>query len=149
MLKVIELIETIDDVYSFRIAIVMYFLKIKKWWLILLIPTEEIVLSLFPLFDWIEEDFVISKTHFPRIGKKYYGPPDRMVGMTGLEFTVLDTYYLEYRKGNERALDCMLACLYRERRERYNVKDHGLDMREDFSPYSVEIIAKNFRKVNP
>lgn len=143
--QVLRLIDVCKDVYTFRIKVVIYFLGLK-WWHVMFIDPVQFI-QLFEYFTWIEEEHAITRTHFQKLGD-LYGPPDGIVGLTALEFALLDRYYLDYRDGNRESIDLIVACLYRERRKDYSPKKHGHDRREEFNPYGVTFIAKKLRKVD-
>ena len=104
------------------------------------------LVQLWRLFEWVEEDILLTKNLLPRLrvgffGGYLYGPGDGLANMTAMEWTWVDSFYMAYRAdGKLEDLLGMVACMYRPRIARGAEKraDWDGDLRVGFNSTFVD-----------
>lgn len=108
-----------------------------------LIPAET-KLALLPVIDWLFEDNTLTEQKLPEY-RGLYGPKKEFDNLTLKEFHYAELHYDEYLKadsGSERALNHLVAVLYRRPKMFYNRKlDISGDIRKPFNEHLLDYYA--------
>lgn len=147
LLKIIPLIEAGGDRAALEVKCLQIILNVSKFRYFFI--SAEVKLGLFPLIGWLFEENNLTEQKLPHY-KGLYGPKKEFDNIILKEFHHSETYYDEFLQddaGSEKALNHLIAVLYRKPKTFYNKKqDIDGDIRKPFNENLVSYFAEQVSK---
>lgn len=154
LFRLIDVIYTPEDsLDKLKIRITRILFGLSWHHILLMTPFQLAYLNSFGA--WVLEGNELTDNKILTIRQKfskYYGPIGDFSSLKGKEWTDADEAYLEYnRTKDEKALDLLIAILWRPRNKKVSPKDESWngDHRVPYNRFTAEQRAKRFAKLNP
>lgn len=147
LLKIIPLIESGGDKSVVEMKCLQVLLSVSRLRYFFISP--EVKVGLFPHIAWLFDKNTLTDQKLPEY-KGYYGPQKEFDNLIVKEFHHAELYYDEIIQddaGKERALNHLIAVLYRKPKTGYNKKlNPDGDIRRPFNANLVEYYSKQVEK---
>lgn len=136
-------LKKLDIGYAIRLAVIMFYFEPKLYFRL----KDPQILQLASTLKFLFGDNTLTKWTIGKIRvgfRNYYGPENKLQNITIEEYRRTELYYQAYiKKDDQRALDMLLATLYRPKRK--GIIDR--DIREDMTELGIRKRAEKMSKL--